>query len=513
LTLEYEISERNRSRKTSRIAHMWRNGCDTSVQGSSACSHDRTEQVFHLERLREQRRCSPLLCVALDGDIEIGRDQDYRHGRIRLSQRAKHTKTREVRHAYIGDDDVGFGWTLHALALPEQIDQLRAVTSLDHLAPLTLERDANEAPHVIVVFSEKHPFRMMRGFHDGGPCNQRARPETDGVGLASLSIMRTLVCAPGAVAAIVTDVLTEENQAFFAAPDVTAALRSAAVTCPSVVIVGGASSEAVASSCAQFRAAQACHDAVIVAVIQRPEDAPDLITAGVDDFVVESLDKEVLRSRLFLARRTAVRRASERDAAHEIDNPLCYVTANVDMALEEVRALRGGLSLHQIEEMEAMLHDARDGAARIMQIIGRVTRGARVEDPRGIDSRSSSRPAAVLVIDDERAIGVAIRRVLHDHDVTITTTAQGALDLLDRRKDFDVVLCSLTMPGMSGMDLHRALLERHPAIASRVVFTGGAFTLEASAFLRRVGNRRLEKPFDSNELREMIHTLVLHPAA
>jgi DNA-binding response OmpR family regulator len=66
---------------------------------------------------------------------------------------------------------------------------------------------------------------------------------------------------------------------------------------------------------------------------------------------------------------------------------------------------------------------------------------------------------------------------------------------------------------MSGMDLYRTLLDRHPAIAPRVVFlTGGEFTLEASAFLRRVGNRRLEKPFDSNELREMIHTLVLEAA-
>jgi CheY-like chemotaxis protein len=111
----------------------------------------------------------------------------------------------------------------------------------------------------------------------------------------------------------------------------------------------------------------------------------------------------------------------------------------------------------------------------------------------------------VLVVDDEQAIGLAIRRVLAAHDVTVVTTAQAALDLLAGGKEFDVVLSDLMMPGMSGMDLYREIVRRSPEVAKKVVFlTGGAFTAEAHAFLDGVGNERINKPFDSKALREMV---------
>jgi PAS domain S-box-containing protein len=123
---------------------------------------------------------------------------------------------------------------------------------------------------------------------------------------------------------------------------------------------------------------------------------------------------------------------------------------------------------------------------------------------------SSVRPAAVLVVDDEPALGLAIRRVLRRHDVTVVTTAQDALDLLAAGKQFDVVLSDLMMPGMSGMELYQALVRLHPTVASKVVFlTGGAFTPEANAFLDRVENERMEKPFDPIKMREMVQKFAL----
>jgi CheY-like chemotaxis protein len=65
------------------------------------------------------------------------------------------------------------------------------------------------------------------------------------------------------------------------------------------------------------------------------------------------------------------------------------------------------------------------------------------------------------------------------------------------------------MPNMSGMALFRAIVELHPSMAARVVFiTGGAFTPEAHAFLDRVPNERLAKPFDSKELRNTVQRFV-----
>jgi PAS domain S-box-containing protein len=124
----------------------------------------------------------------------------------------------------------------------------------------------------------------------------------------------------------------------------------------------------------------------------------------------------------------------------------------------------------------------------------------------------SLRPASVLVVDDEPAVGFAVRRVLKRHEVVVVTTAQAALDLLAAGKDFDVILSDLMMPGMSGIEFYAALVRLYPRMASRVVFvTGGAFTPEANAFLDRVTNERLEKPFDLKELREMVQKFVKGP--
>jgi PAS domain S-box-containing protein len=117
----------------------------------------------------------------------------------------------------------------------------------------------------------------------------------------------------------------------------------------------------------------------------------------------------------------------------------------------------------------------------------------------------SPRCASVLVVDDEASVGLAIRRVLGTHDVTTVTSARDALRVLAAGKDFDVVLSDLMMPGMSGMDLYRELLRLYPHLARKVVFlTGGAFTADASSFLDRVDNERVEKPFDSQKLRELV---------
>jgi CheY-like chemotaxis protein len=77
--------------------------------------------------------------------------------------------------------------------------------------------------------------------------------------------------------------------------------------------------------------------------------------------------------------------------------------------------------------------------------------------------------------------------------------------LLGTEPEFDVVLCDLMMPEMSGMDLHSKLVDVAPAIAERMIFlTGGAFSSRAAQFLDRVSNTRLDKPFDPTLLRKAV---------
>lgn len=115
----------------------------------------------------------------------------------------------------------------------------------------------------------------------------------------------------------------------------------------------------------------------------------------------------------------------------------------------------------------------------------------------------------VLVVDDEPAIGVALSRVLRGHDVTAVSSANEALALIASGRSFDVILSDLLMPDRSGMELYDALAECSPRHAKRVVFiSGGAFTPGATAFLERVPNERIAKPFDAGAVRALVQRYV-----
>lgn len=110
----------------------------------------------------------------------------------------------------------------------------------------------------------------------------------------------------------------------------------------------------------------------------------------------------------------------------------------------------------------------------------------------------------ILVIDDEPSFRTTLKMLLDSHgfDVTIADTARSGLTLaIETRPCFDVILCDLMMPGMTGMDLHAELERDRPEIAKTLVFlTGGAFTPRASKFLDRVDSPHVEKPFDLQHL-------------
>ncbi|MBL8740007.1 MAG: response regulator, partial [Myxococcales bacterium] len=119
------------------------------------------------------------------------------------------------------------------------------------------------------------------------------------------------------------------------------------------------------------------------------------------------------------------------------------------------------------------------------------------------------RAARVLVIDDEPLVARAIARALRDNQVICAGGAKEAFELLDGERPFDVILCDLMMPEMTGIDFFQELDRRDPEAAKKVVFlTGGAFTDSARRFLERVPNPRLGKPFGSHELETLVASIL-----
>jgi PAS domain S-box-containing protein len=116
------------------------------------------------------------------------------------------------------------------------------------------------------------------------------------------------------------------------------------------------------------------------------------------------------------------------------------------------------------------------------------------------------RRGRILVVDDEEIVVRSVKRILSkEHDVVALVSAAEALALCTGGEKFDLILCDLMMPDMTGMDLYHELSRVAPEQADRMIFvTGGAFTEKARHFLSETPKEHLEKPFLSANLRAIV---------
>jgi signal transduction histidine kinase/CheY-like chemotaxis protein len=114
----------------------------------------------------------------------------------------------------------------------------------------------------------------------------------------------------------------------------------------------------------------------------------------------------------------------------------------------------------------------------------------------------------ILIVDDDRPVAAAIAFELQDHEVVVAESGREALEILRREKDFDLILCDLMMPEVSGVDVYESIGLADPALLSRVVLmTGGAFTARAARFIAERSPALLEKPFQPGQLRDVVDAL------
>jgi CheY-like chemotaxis protein len=123
-------------------------------------------------------------------------------------------------------------------------------------------------------------------------------------------------------------------------------------------------------------------------------------------------------------------------------------------------------------------------------------------------------PSRILVVDDEPPILDLIAAILETdgHEVVRVDRAEAALERLER-ESFDAILCDIRMPGMDGKALTEAIRQRRPELARRILFvTGDLLDDETERFLRERGYPWMEKPFDSQELRNAIAKVLAESA-
>ena len=119
---------------------------------------------------------------------------------------------------------------------------------------------------------------------------------------------------------------------------------------------------------------------------------------------------------------------------------------------------------------------------------------------------SATRRGRILIVDDEEMIIRILTRILaKEHDVVSTVDAREALAMCARGEKFDLILCDLMMPIMTGIELHSEISLLSPEQAQAMIFvTGGAFTDKTRSFLSDIPKEHIEKPFNAANLRAIV---------
>lgn len=114
----------------------------------------------------------------------------------------------------------------------------------------------------------------------------------------------------------------------------------------------------------------------------------------------------------------------------------------------------------------------------------------------------------VLVIDDERVVCNSCRRVLEQegYDVSVAMNGQEGIERVSQ-EEFDAALVDLRMPGISGMDVVRAVKNVRPQI--RIIIITGYSSISSAVEAMQLGaSDYLPKPFTPKELTDRVHRAV-----
>lgn len=116
----------------------------------------------------------------------------------------------------------------------------------------------------------------------------------------------------------------------------------------------------------------------------------------------------------------------------------------------------------------------------------------------------------VLVIDDEQLLGQTIQLGLEDTmEVELEISGEKGLERLLSEEQFELILCDLSLPDLSGIDIYARIAADKPELKKCfVVMTGGAVSSESRDFLDNYEGPLLNKPFTLSQVEGLIDRIV-----
>jgi two-component system NtrC family sensor kinase len=127
------------------------------------------------------------------------------------------------------------------------------------------------------------------------------------------------------------------------------------------------------------------------------------------------------------------------------------------------------------------------------------------------DAPALTRSATVLLVEDHPDVSAVGSDYVEQcgFKVVCATSAEGAVDILNQRRDIDLVFSDIVMPGMSGLELGRLIREHHPE--TPVVLASGYSDRAALAIDE--GFTLLQKPYSLEALRKSLTEAMQNPDA
>jgi CheY-like chemotaxis protein len=198
---------------------------------------------------------------------------------------------------------------------------------------------------------------------------------------------------------------------------------------------------------------------------------------------------------------------------HELGNRLAAIVAfshfiRTDPRLPEDLQQQAGLLEEEADRTRLLVEQLLDSGAGSTRD-GSSSRAAAAARPPA--SGRATRPARILVLDDEPAIRDFLVRVLErlGYDPIVAATGDEALAVVRSDAPPDAILSDHRMAGMTGAAFHEAVRAESPELAGRFAFMSGNVndpTLQTLAVDR--GVVLLGKPFDLGQVASTVAGLV-----
>jgi two-component system, cell cycle sensor histidine kinase and response regulator CckA len=111
----------------------------------------------------------------------------------------------------------------------------------------------------------------------------------------------------------------------------------------------------------------------------------------------------------------------------------------------------------------------------------------------------------ILVVERDPPVADAVVVALEPLGrVTLSTHPAEALEWLARAPPFDVIVCELRMPYLSGPEFYVRARRAHPPTAGRILFLSGELNDAEMAFTRSIPNLLVSRPIRASELRDLV---------